>query len=119
MLQAQVFNIQRFSVHDGPGIRTTIFLKGCPLACTWCHNPEGLLSDPEIVLSQNRCIACGQCVDACPRRLPVPQAYPSPETMDLCLVCGACAEACAVEAIQMVDGAYRGDEDECIACKEM
>jgi len=110
VLQGLVFNIQRFSIHDGPGIRTTVFLKGCPLACPWCHNPEGLSPDPEIVLSQNRCIKCGQCVEACPQQLPVPQTYPSQEAIDLCLVCGACAEACPSEARQVAGSSMTVNE---------
>lgn len=61
-----VFNIQRFSIHDGPGIRTSVFLKGCPLRCFWCHNPEGRLLRSEIRYSPIRCIACGACAEACP-----------------------------------------------------
>ena len=61
-----VFNIQKFSLHDGPGIRTTIFLKGCPLCCAWCHNPESQSARPEIALSENRCAGCGECAEACP-----------------------------------------------------
>lgn len=61
-----VFNVQRFSLHDGPGIRTTVFLKGCTLHCFWCHNPEGQHAAPEVRYYPDRCIACGQCVDACP-----------------------------------------------------
>ena len=67
MLNGFVFNIQKYSLHDGPGIRTTVFLKGCPLHCWWCHNPEGMSPDPEILVAEGRCTACGQCRDACPQ----------------------------------------------------
>ena len=60
-----ILNIMRFSLHDGPGIRTTVFLKGCPLRCSWCHNPESQLREPEVIHFEERCIRCGDCVRAC------------------------------------------------------
>ena len=60
-----IFNIQRFSIHDGPGVRTTVFLKGCNLSCFWCHNPEAALITPEIQFFPEKCIACGACVEVC------------------------------------------------------
>lgn len=64
-MKGYVFNIQRFSLHDGPGIRTNVFLKGCPLRCIWCHNPEGLRAEPQIKYSPDKCIACGDCEKVC------------------------------------------------------
>ena len=61
-----VFKIQKYSIHDGPGIRTAVFLKGCPLDCWWCHNPEGKAPDPEFVFHPDRCLKCGRCDDVCP-----------------------------------------------------
>ncbi|MGD2115927.1 MAG: 4Fe-4S cluster-binding domain-containing protein, partial [Acidobacteriota bacterium] len=58
MIRGRIFNIQRFSVHDGPGIRTTVFLKGCPLRCVWCHNPESIRAEPELSTLESRCIHC-------------------------------------------------------------
>ena len=60
-----VFDIQRFSVHDGPGIRTTVFMKGCPLRCEWCHNPESYSILPQLMLYQEKCIHCGACAQVC------------------------------------------------------
>jgi pyruvate formate lyase activating enzyme len=65
-MQGTIFNIQRFSIHDGPGIRTTVFLKGCNLRCLWCHNPEAINRQPEIEFYPEKCIACGACVETCP-----------------------------------------------------
>lgn len=65
MTRGYVFDIRRFSTHDGDGIRTTVFLKGCPLRCVWCHNPEGLTLQPQLVYLENHCIHCGMCVDVC------------------------------------------------------
>lgn len=102
MPRGQVFNVQRFSVHDGPGIRTAVFLKGCPLDCAWCHNPEGISPRPEILMTPSRCIGCGECVAVCPHDLPIPHRSPSAQDAEHCLVCGACAEACPTEARQVV-----------------
>jgi len=63
MLTGLVFNVQRFSVHDGPGVRTTVFMKGCPLCCSWCHNPESQLPSPEFIRLRHLCMACGRCTD--------------------------------------------------------
>jgi pyruvate formate lyase activating enzyme len=93
-----VFDVQRFSVHDGPGIRTTVFLKGCPLACRWCHNPEGMRTAPEILVTPDRCIACRACAEACPHDLPSGIAGGWAESKDLCEACGLCAEACPTGA---------------------
>lgn len=97
-LTGVVFDVQRFSVHDGPGIRTTVFLKGCPLACRWCHNPEGMRSAPEILITPDRCVACGACVEACPQGLPsgIDAGWSGPE--DACDACGHCVDACPTGA---------------------
>ena len=96
------FNIQRSSIHDGPGIRTTVFLKGCPLSCTWCHNPEGLSPNTEILIVPDRCIGCGACVEACPNP-PITDADGRLRTdRSRCLRCGSCVEACIADARRMV-----------------
>jgi pyruvate formate lyase activating enzyme len=104
MTSAVVFNVQRFSLHDGPGIRTTVFLKGCPLRCTWCHNPESLDPRPEPLLKAERCLGCERCAPACSRELAGPldplTAANRPDAR--CVRCGDCAEACPTGARELV-----------------
>jgi pyruvate formate lyase activating enzyme len=107
----RVFDVQRYSVHNGPGIRTTVFLKGCPLACPWCHNPESRAHEPEVRVLTSRCIACDSCRAACPHQLagiprdaagtPTggPALAPDPARCDRC---GACVDACPTRARQLV-----------------
>ncbi len=87
-----VFRIERFAIHDGPGIRTTVFLKGCPLRCSWCHSPESQLPGPEFMPAPGRCIACGACVGACPERAIAAPGALAPR--DVCRLCGTCVDAC-------------------------
>jgi pyruvate formate lyase activating enzyme len=97
-----VFDVKRFSIHDGPGIRTTVFLKGCPLTCWWCHNPESQDAAPELMLRPNRCIHCSACVDACPNgALTWRQGEPHTDA-GRCTGCGTCTQVCYAEARQMV-----------------
>ncbi len=93
-----IFNIQRYSIQDGPGIRTTVFLKGCPLRCAWCHNPEGLSPKPELLVTEARCIGCLECHQACPHAHALPEDRPLPLGMEGCKLCGACVEACPTGA---------------------
>jgi pyruvate formate lyase activating enzyme len=88
-----VFNLQRYSLHDGPGIRTTVFLKGCPARCWWCHNPESQLVTPEIACSEPRCIACNACLMACHDGL---------KPREACTLCASCSDACPTGARAMV-----------------
>jgi pyruvate formate lyase activating enzyme len=105
-----VFNIQRFSVHDGPGIRTTVFLKGCPLRCGWCHNPESQSPEPEIAVLEGRCIRCGSCREACPAR-GADGGNGGPAAADgRCTRCGACVDACPAGARRMVGRRATVDE---------
>lgn len=85
-----VFNIQKYSISDGPGIRTTVFLKGCPARCWWCHNPESQDPQPETTVMASRCLACGECVTACPRGIIGDGRQGAAD----CILCGACVEAC-------------------------
>jgi len=96
------FNIQRFSTEDGPGIRTTVFLKGCPLRCAWCHNPEGLSPRPELMWYDVRCIGARDCLSACPEE--ALELTPDGMRIDRerCTACGDCAEACPAGALEVI-----------------
>ncbi|MHC5058215.1 MAG: glycyl-radical enzyme activating protein [Planctomycetota bacterium] len=105
-----VFNVQRFSIHDGPGIRTTVFLKGCPLRCRWCHNPEGLSPGPELSFDPTKCIGCGACVGACPRSAHSMEDGAHGFDRALCEPCDACAKACPSGALELVGSEVPADE---------
>ncbi len=105
-----VFNLQRFSIHDGPGIRTTVFLKGCPLRCAWCHNPESQDSNPVISLIAERCIDCKTCEQTCPHEAAASLSQnPAGRDVSLCTLCGACTETCPSGARTMVGQTYTVD----------
>ncbi|HHQ47418.1 MAG TPA: glycyl-radical enzyme activating protein, partial [Acidobacteria bacterium] len=103
-----VFDVQRFCVHDGPGIRTVVFLKGCPLHCPWCQNPESIATGPEMAFYAERCMECMDCAAVCPRDAILAGA----ERIDreACDACGLCAEACPGEALRLV-GELRSVDD--------
>ncbi len=109
-IEGRVFNLQRCSVHDGPGIRTTVFFKGCPLECAWCHNPEGLDAAPELLLNFERCLDCGVCSEVCPvvDGGAVPVGTPWDRTA--CLQCGSCVEACPADARELAGRTYGAPE---------
>lgn len=104
-----LFNIQKYSVHDGPGIRTTVFLKGCPLQCQWCHNPEGIDPKPVLLFNGKKCIQCGACVSQCPEGALDRTAGEVTVAQDKCTRCGLCHEACPTEALQL-SGGYTSTE---------
>jgi pyruvate formate lyase activating enzyme len=105
-----VTNIQRFSIHDGPGIRTTVFLKGCNLRCFWCHNPETLDSKPQLQLFFARCIGCGVCFTRCPNGAHEKVDGSRLFHRELCKGCGTCAETCYAEALVMAGEAKSAEE---------
>lgn len=102
MATGLVFNLQKYSVQDGPGIRTTVFLKGCPLCCEWCHNPESISSRREIVVVTQRCNACGECRTVCPFGEEMIGAGALPPRSTQCTLCAACVDACPTGARQMI-----------------
>lgn len=89
-MTGRIVDIKRFAVHDGPGIRTTVFLKGCALRCAWCHNPESIFARPQLGFIAEKCIGCGECKKVCP----------TGRDPEKCVLCGKCAEACLGQAIQ-------------------
>lgn len=96
---AVVFNLQKFCVHDGPGIRTTLFFKGCPLRCTWCHNPESQSFTPELLFDPEKCTGCGRCAKVCSHSA----IHFTPDTIAAvdrtrCVACGRCVDACLIGA---------------------
>lgn len=101
-LSGILFDIRRYSVHDGPGIRTTVFFKGCPLNCWWCHNPEGKTPEIEIFQRENRCIRCGACLDVCEVGAIIQRNDTFEIDRKLCTLCGACVDECYAEARELV-----------------
>ncbi len=100
--RGMIFDIKRFAIHDGPGIRTTVFCKGCPLNCAWCHNPESIRSEREISFMPDRCIGCGHCFDVCPNEAHRMDGTDRIYDRDRCVVCGDCAAGCYAEALEVV-----------------
>ena len=110
MNTAVIFNIQRFSIHDGPGIRTTVFFKGCPLRCSWCANPESQRPEPQPLYMSRKCVGCMTCINVCPEKaLRLEDGHVIRDTL-LCKECLACAVQCPVEAMT-VQGKVRSVEE--------
>jgi len=107
---ALIFDIKRYSVNDGPGIRTTIFLKGCPLRCVWCHNPEGLEPKPQRMYTKSKCIGCQSCVEVCPQQVLTltPEGIVADESK--CVLCQQCADVCPSLAMKFGGKEWKMDE---------
>ena len=105
-----VFDMDSFAVHDGPGIRLAVYLKGCPLTCLWCHSPESQASCPEIVLVQDRCVLCGDCASACRQAAHVISDGSHQIDRSRCIACGQCVSVCAHRALSIKGERVRASE---------
>ena len=111
MVTGKIFEIKRFAVHDGPGIRTTVFFKGCPLKCIWCHNPEGLARETEIALLERKCAHCGECFLACPHGLhKTGENGTHTINREDCTLCLACTKACMPQALKVYGIEYTAED---------
>lgn len=110
MKKGTIFNIQKMSIHDGPGIRTTVFFKGCPLNCLWCSNPESQKLEKEVACFQSRCVNCGYCAKGCPKGLIEAQPPFEITNREECDLCGICVKECCTNAKKVVGEDYTVEE---------
>ena len=101
-MEGNIFDIQRFCVHDGPGIRTTVFFKGCPLRCIWCHNPESQKREVSLAFYEDKCVGCGACAEVCPNGTHVFDGEKHVLKRSGCVHCGKCAQKCPNGAIELL-----------------
>ena len=102
IMEGTIFNIQKFCINDGPGIRTTVFVKGCPLNCLWCHNPESKSTNAEIFYNPKKCVGCGSCARLCENACHYADGNGHKYLRDNCLACGKCTEECYSGALEKV-----------------
>ncbi|MFA9392120.1 MAG: glycyl-radical enzyme activating protein [Prolixibacteraceae bacterium] len=105
-----IFDIQRFSLHDGPGIRTTVFLKGCPFECVWCSNPESIHPKPQLAYDFNKCSQCLDCIEVCPTGALSNSDGQLHVDFDLCNTCGKCVRKCSFSALKIYGEQMSSDE---------
>lgn len=110
MKTATVFEIKRFAIHDGDGIRTTVFFKGCPLKCVWCHNPEGISPKAEIGYYAHKCKNCGECVSVCPEKCHKIENGIHAFDREKCIACGKCQDVCLGDALKLYGKEMTSDE---------
>ena len=110
MNQPLIFDIKRYAISDGPGIRITIFFKGCPLSCSWCHNPESQSPEQQNLYTASRCIGAQDCIEVCPNDALTLAPEGIVTDLNLCKLCGKCAEACPTKAIEMSGRYYSTHE---------
>ncbi len=110
MQRTVITDIKRFAVHDGPGIRTTVFFKGCPLKCLWCHNPEGIAPQPQLAYYEHKCVECGACATVCQQKAHTFESNRHVFDRSLCVSCGKCTELCPKGALKLYGKEYTADE---------
>lgn len=104
-----IFDIKRYAINDGPGIRITLFMKGCPLSCVWCHNPEGISSRKQKLYTKKKCIGCRTCIENCPQKALTLTPDGIATDQSLCNLCGTCAEVCPAMAMEISGKEYSID----------
>lgn len=109
-MTGKIFDIKKFAIHDGEGIRTTVFFKGCPLKCIWCHNPESISTKPEIEYKEARCLDCGACTAVCPHLAHIIDGEHHKYAREACVACGKCVDVCLGEALSLFGKEVTVDE---------